>query len=152
MYIFLAVIALILLIVIIPIKVVIDYEFYSKDYNVNNENIKKEFKIYILRFIKEKNFKKIKKKKSKNNKPKDNKAIYNIITVYKKYKDVTEDETLIDKLKRSMKFKKINLEVGFNTKNYILNSYIMAYLNYLINSYVAKNSDNFNLKVFALNR
>ena len=144
MYILLGVIVLIFLVVLIPIKVVIDYEFYSKDYNINNENIKKEIKIYILRFIKVKTFKKKKKEKS-DNKTKDNKVIYNFINVYKKYKDVTEDETLLDKLKKSMKIQKIDLEVGFNSKNYIINSYIMAYINYYINMYVAKNIDRFNL-------
>ena len=144
MYIFLTIIVLIFLIILIPIKVVIDYEFYSKDYNINNENIKKEIKIYILRFIKVKTFKKKKKEKS-NNKNNDNNIIYNIINVYKKYKDVTEDETLLDKLKRSMKVKKADLEIGFNSKNYIINSYIMAYINYYINMYVGKNIDRFNL-------
>ena len=144
MYIFLGVIVLIFLVVLIPIKVVIDYEFYSKDYNINNENIKKEIKIYILRFIKIKTFKKKKKEKS-NNENNDNNIIYNLINVYKKYKDVTEDETLLDKLKRSMKVKKADFEIGFNSKNYIVNSYIMAYINYYINMYVGKNIDRFNL-------
>jgi hypothetical protein len=144
MYIFLTIIVLIFLIILIPIKVVIDYEFYSKDYNINNENIKKEIKIYILRFIKIITFKKKKKEKS-NNENNDNNIIYNLINVYKKYKDVTEDETLLDKLKKSMKIQKIDLEVGFNSKNYIVNSYIMAYINYYINMNVAKNIDRFNL-------
>lgn len=145
MHILLAIVVLILLAVLIPIKVVINYEFYSKDYNINNENIKKEIKIYILRCIKVKTFKKRKKEDTKKKKNKDNKVIYNIINVYKKYKDVTEDETVLDKLKRSMKVKKVDLEVGFNSKNYIVNSYLMAYINYYINSYIAKNIGRFNL-------
>lgn len=145
MYIFLTIIALIFLIVLVPIKVVIDYEFYSKDYNINNENIKKEIKIYILRFLKVKTFKKRKKEDVKKKKDQENNIIYNLINVYKKYKDVTEDETLLDKLKRSMKIQKVDLEVGFNTKNYIVNSYIMAYINYYINMYIAKNIGRFNL-------
>ena len=94
MYIFLILVITLILAIIIPIKVVIDYEFYSKDYNINNENIKKEFKIYILRFIKVKTIKKRKKEEIEYKKSQDNKVIYNLINIYKKYKDVTEDETL----------------------------------------------------------
>lgn len=146
MYIFLILVLTLVFAIIIPIKVVIDYEFYSKDYNINNENIKKEFKIYILRFIKVKTIKKRKKEEIEYKKSQDNKVIYNLINIYKKYKDVTEDETLLDKLMKSMKIKKIDLEIGFNMKNYIINSYIMAILNAFINSYISKNVDSFNLK------
>lgn len=151
MYIALTIIFLIILILVIPIKITIDYEYYSKDYDVNNEDVKREFRIYILRFIKVKTIKKVKKEKSKNKKNKDNNVVYNILSVYKKYKQISKDENSIgnnelDKLKKNIKFQKIDLDVGYNTKNLILNSYLMAYLNYLINSYIAKNSDNFNLK------
>lgn len=146
MYIALIIGILLILVVVIPIKITIDYEFYSKDYDVNNENIKREFKIYILRFIKIKTLKQRKKEEIKNKENSDNKVVYNIFSVYKKYKDLSKEENLFDKLHGGIKFKEIDFQIGYNLKNYILNSYVMAILNYYINSYIAKNSDNFDLK------
>ena len=153
MYIVLIVILLIFLIVLIPLKISIDYEYYSKDYNKSDEQLKREIKIYILRFFKIKTIKKRKKEennKNKNKNKKNNKSIYNIISIYKKIREIignekTVGDNSIDLIKQNIKYEKIELNIEYNTKNYILNSYIMAILNYYINSYIAKNVDRFKL-------
>ena len=151
MYIVLIVILLIFLIVLIPLKISIDYEYYSKDYNKSDEQLKREIKIYILRFFKIKTIKKRKKEENNKNKnKKNNKSIYNIISIYKKIREIignekTVGDNSIDLIKQNIKYEKIELNIEYNTKNYILNSYIMAILNYYINSYIAKNVDRFKL-------
>ena len=135
---------------LIPLKISIDYEYYSKDYNKSDEQLKREIKIYILRFFKIKTIKKRKKDKNKKKYSKNNKSIYNIISIYKKIREIIGNEKTvvdnsIDLIKQNIKYEKIELNIEYNTKNYILNSYIMAILNYYINSYIAKNVDRFKL-------
>lgn len=143
------------LIFIIPIKIVVDYEYYSKDYDINDEDVKREFKIYILRFIRVKKI--IKKKDENNNKnininnKKNTKILYNLYHVYKKYHEIQEkhkemSRSNFKRLKENIYIKKIYLDLGFNTKNIIYNSYIMSMLNSYISSFIAKNIEIFNLK------
>lgn len=136
--------------ILIPIKISINYEYYSKDYDINDEDVKKEIKIYILRCIR---IKKISKKKDeqKNENNKGNKLIYNLKSIINKYTQIKREEKIaeksdINKISNSIYVQKLDLNVGFNTKGVILNAYINSFLNSLINNFLSNNITKINLK------
>lgn len=150
MYIAILLVLVIVIMLLIPIKISINYEYYSKDYDINDEDVKREIKIYILRCIRIKKISK-KKNKQKNEKNKSNKLMYNTKEVYEKYKElkIKKEAISIDdfrKLKNSIYFQKLNLNIGFNTKKIILNAYIISLFNALFSMYLSKNIDMFNIK------
>lgn len=152
MYYFLfAIFFMLLLCIIIPIKIVIDYEFYSKDYDINDEDVKKEIKLYVLRIIKVKTFKSVKKEKEGHEESTKFKNLYNFVSMYKKIKKFKEEENVLDKkqahkLKNNIKIRQMDFDIGYNVRNVMLNCYLMSFLNYEINSIIAKNEDMFDMK------
>lgn len=155
LYIILGVLALAILIIITPLKVELRYEIntnFDKSNNLEQLNTVNYINLYILNFIKIKKFKMDNKEneKEKNNSP-SGKKVFDIIAKfliqYIKYEKL--DQALlstkeIKRLKSSLYYEKIDLNIGVNFKDVVLNSYIISLLNALINMYFAKNADKIN--------
>lgn len=145
MYIALFLIGIFTITILIPVRIVVDYEYYSKDYNVNNEELKKEIKIYILKFVRIKKL--IKKNDEKNL---NNKILFNLKNIIEKIIELKKEEKLVErselkKLKQCIYLKKLDLDIGLNTKKVILNAYIISLLNTTFNMFLAKNCNRINL-------
>ena len=153
LYIIGTVLLIILLILIIPLKIKIKFSLKTDEKNKNeNLYLNNYIKLYILGIIR---IKKIKiKQKNKNINNSDNKlkeTIDDVLDVIDKYVTYEKQDELflkkddIVKLKNNMKYKQFYLDVGVNFKEVIINSYIIAIINSLINMYIGKNADIFNL-------
>lgn len=154
-YIILGFLIIIILIFIIPLKVELKYEintnFDNKD-KLEKLNTANYINLYILNFIKIKKFKIDNKESEKeNNKSGSGKKVFDIISKfiiqYIKYEKI--DQALVTqkdlkKLKSNLYYEKIDLNIGVNLKDVVLNAYIIAFLNAYINMYFAKNANRIN--------
>ncbi len=134
----------ILVILICPIKIVVTYSADDKDVDVKALN---NVKIYILYFIKIKTIKQKKGFKGKKYKKiikffKDN--IKNFDDTERKLKLLTNNK-ILKKFNDSIKYKKVDLQFGFNLKDYILNAYVLTIITTILNMYVGANSNKFNM-------
>lgn len=145
-YIILIILVLILGLILIPIRVKIDYaEKERKDLKVLNK-----IEIYIFYFIK------IKKIELKNKKEIENKngnykidAIYKLLSTYieylKKEKQLITSKD-IKKLLNSIYYEKLNIDVGINLQNPIVNAYLITIINIVLNLFIMKNQSKMKLK------
>lgn len=152
LYIIIGIIALIILILFIPLKVEIKFSLKTKDENLKLSNY---IKIYILRFIR---VKKINIKQNDNNGKEasgnlkitkqiiDNSVdVIKTMISYEKQDSVLLNKKDFTTIKNNFNYKKFYLNIGYNLKDPILNAYIMALTNALINMYLSKNIDRFNI-------
>ena len=170
-YILLALFALLVVILLFPLKVDINYNVNTtslkdKTQNLNTNNY---VRLYILNGIKiahfdqknkqsvnkmeGKNSKKVKSKKNGNKKMLNSNVILNI--VYKFILDLLNikkmNEAVITKedlavINKNINFEKLILNIGINFKEVLTNAYLIAFLNSAINMYLAKNIDRINLE------
>lgn len=157
LYIILGIIVLIIILILfIPLKVEIKFSLKTKNQN-NNENLKLSnyIKIYILRFIRVKKFN-IKQKENTGKEASDNSKVLkqiidNSVNVienligYEKQDSVLLSKKDIGKLKKNASYSKFYLNIGYNFKDPLVNAYMMAFLNSVINMYLAKNINRFNI-------
>ena len=157
LYIILGIILLIIILILfIPLKVEIKFSLKTKNQN-NNENLKLSnyIKIYILRFIRVKKFN-IKQKENTGKEASDNSKVLkqiidNSVNVienligYEKQDSVLLSKKDIGKLKKNASYSKFYLNIGYNFKDPLVNAYMMAFLNSVINMYLAKNINRFNI-------
>lgn len=130
----------------IPIRVKIDYvEKERKDLKVLNK-----IEIYIFYFLKIKTVK-LKNKKEIENKKGSYKidAIYKLVSTYieysKKEKEIINTKDL-KKLINSIYYEKLNIDVGINLKDPIINAYLITIINILLNLFIIKNQSKIKLK------
>lgn len=134
----------ILVILICPIKIVVTYSADDKNSDVKALD---SIKIYILYFIKVKTIKQKKDFKGKKYKKiikffEDNIKDYD--DTEKKLKLLTNNK-ILKKFNDSIKYKKVDLQFGFNLKDYILNAYVLTIITTILNMYVGANVDKFNM-------
>lgn len=153
LYIIIGIIALIIILILfIPLKVEIKFSLKTKDENLKLSNY---IKIYILRFIR---VKKINIKQNDNNGKEasgnlkitkqiiDNSVdVIKTMISYEKQDSVLLNKKDFTTIKNNFNYKKFYLNIGYNLKDPILNAYIMALTNALINMYLSKNIDRFNI-------
>ena len=70
---------------------------------------------------------------------------------YKKFDEALLNKKDLKKVNNAISFKSIYINIGVNLKNYIVNAYIIAFLNAVINMYIAKNIEKFNLEKTSYN-
>lgn len=154
LYIILGIFVLIVIsILFIPLKVEIKFSLKTKNENLKLSNY---IKIYILRFIRVKKFN-IKQKEDTGQEPNstskisrqiiDNSVnvIKNIIT-YEKQDTALLDKKDFSKIKKNISYSKFYLNIGYNLQDPILNAYAMAFFNTVINMYLSKNINKFNIE------
>ena len=157
LYIILGIIVLIIILILfIPLKVEIKFSLKTKNQN-NNENLKLSnyIKIYILRFIRVKKFNIKQKENTGKEASGDSKVLKQIIDNsvnvienligYEKQDSVLLSKKDIGKLKKNASYSKFYLNIGYNFKDPLVNGYMMAFLNSVINMYLAKNINRFNI-------
>lgn len=144
------IIVLLLLILIVPIRVRIKYTVKTKENTANNqENIDfgNHIKIYILQWIKVKTFHIKNKEKDMKDNPIE--VFLKLATNFLQYQKL--DKALLKPkdlktLNESLYFQKLDMELGFNTQNVIYNAYAIALANAIINMYICKNAEKFDLE------
>ena len=149
------VLSIIILLIVFPHKIRIKYRIYShekKKFTTTTDNV---FVFYIFGFIpikkKLQENKEDKKLKNTGKKSKDKKVldvVYNVFTGTLKYRKINEallDKNDLKKIKDSIYFEKINLDLGINLQEIFLNIYILGIINTLIPMYIAVNQKNFNM-------
>ncbi len=162
LYIISIILLLIFLVIIIPLKVKLKYIIktnFNKEDSDENINILNYIDIYIFRIIKVKRIKIQTKQKSDSDSKiyQKNSTIVKVIfdTIYKLILDAMNykkfDEALLNrkdlkKINKALSFQKVDIDIGINLKNVILNAYLISFLNAVINMYIAKNVNKFNLK------
>lgn len=157
LYIILGIILLIIILILfIPLKVEIKFSLKTKNQN-NNENLKLSnyIKIYILRFMRVKKFNIKQKENTGKEASGDSKVLKQIIDNsvnvienligYEKKDSVLLSKKDIGKLKKNASYSKFYLNIGYNFKDPLVNAYMMAFLNSVINMYLAKNINRFNI-------
>lgn len=172
MFIFLISLGLILILVlVIPVKIKLKYK---ADYNLEKNDdltgnilfnkgagLSKNYAlIHIFYFVP---IAKLKLKKAKNKKREKKKAklkskiiwkgVISVISdflkaviTYEKTNSFYFTPKDLEKLNKSLKYKKVDINFGINFYEPIINSYVIAFLNAAINMYIAKNINQFNLK------
>lgn len=145
MYIIPILLVFFILVIIVPIRVNINYE------TGENLKVKNYILIKILYFIPIYKFNIYKKEETKNKNSNSSSQkidrIYNVLMEligYSKYKKKIINKKDINKVLNSMYFEKLDLQIGINLNEYIVNSYIMSGLNMLLCMYINKNIKNFN--------
>lgn len=145
MYIIPILLVFFVLVIIVPIRVNINYE------TGENLKVKNYILIKILYFIPIYKFNVYKKEETKNKNSNSSSQkidrIYNVLMEligYSKYKKKIINKKDINKVLNSMYFEKLDLQIGINLNEYIVNSYIMSGLNMLLCMYINKNIKNFN--------
>ena len=172
-YILLALFALLVVILLFPLKIDINYNVNTtslkdKTQNLNTNNY---VRLYILNGIKiahfdQKNKQSVNKIGSNNNKKiknknKDNKKkrmlnsnvilniaykfIIDLLNIKKMNEAVITKEDLAV-INKNINFEKLILNIGINFKEVLTNAYLIAFLNSAINMYLAKNIDRINLE------
>lgn len=157
LYIILGIILLIIILILfIPLKVEIKFSLKTKNQN-NKENLKLSnyIKIYILRFIRVKKFNIKQKENTGKEVSGDSKVLKQIIDNsvnvienligYEKQDSVLLSKKDIGKLKKNASYSKFYLNIGYNFKDPLVNAYMMAFLNSVINMYLSKNINRFNI-------
>ena len=157
LYIILGIILLIIILILfIPLKVEIKFSLKTKNQN-NNGNLKLSnyIKIYILRFIRVKKFNIKQKENTGKEASGDSKVLKQIIDNsvnvienligYEKQDSVLLSKKDIGKLKKNASYSKFYLNIGYNFKDPLVNACMMAFLNSVINMYLAKNINRFNI-------
>lgn len=153
LYIIIVIIALIIILILfIPLKVEMKFSLKTKDENLKLSNY---IKIYILRFIR---VKKINIKQNDNNGKEasgnlkitkqiiDNSVdVIKTMISYEKQDSVLLNKKDFTTIKNNFNYEKFYLNIGYNLKDPILNAYTMALTNTLINMYLSKNIDRFNI-------
>lgn len=154
-FILVTIILIILLVLVVPLKIKVNLNIKTNNEN-SKETLKMENKIeiYILRFIKiktidlkQKDKTNIKNKEKESTKVVDDvsKLADNVIT-YEKRKYLVINKKDLKKLMRSITFNEFYLIFGFNFKEPIINAYVIAIINSLINIYLAQNLDKFKIE------
>lgn len=141
---------LILLILLIPLKIV-----YDINVNVNKEKEKKideKLKlnntviVYLIGVIPIKKIDLNKKENAGNNKLE---AFIKLLKDYQNY-EKKEEKLLpkkdLSKLRNSIYYQEMHLEIGVNVQDYLINAYINAFLNMVINLYISFQMNHFNIK------
>lgn len=156
LYVVLGIVVVVLsLILIIPVKVRVNFSMQSENKkNKEDLNTINRVDIYILRFVKIKTIDSKKKDRTNENTKNNNnkisviddisKAVENYIKYEKKDSLIISKKDII-KLKKGLKFQEFYLNLGFNLKEPLLNAYVLVLLNAILNMYIAKNSNHFNL-------
>lgn len=128
------------LLLVIPHSIHINLHFTCDDLFTNirlSENYENSIVIKLFKVLPIYKKKLFRKKKNKNNKKKNKKGGF--------YKSINKFST-IKKLMKKIKYEKFVLSLGFNTNDYVANSYINASLNTLLCMYINKNQYQFNMK------
>lgn len=130
----------------IPIRVKIDYaEKERKDLKILNK-----IEIYIFYFIKIKTIE-LKNKKEIENKKGSYKvdAIFKLVSTYieysKKEKEIINTKDL-KKIINSIYYEKINIDIGINLKDPIINAYLITAINILLNLFIIKKQNKMKLE------
>ncbi len=130
----------------IPIRVKIDYvEKERKDLKILNK-----IEIYIFYFIKIKTIE-LKNKKEIENKKGSYKvdAIFKLVSTYieysKKEKEIINTKDL-KKIINSIYYEKINIDIGINLKDPIINAYLITAINILLNLFIIKKQNKMKIK------
>lgn len=130
----------------IPIRVKIDYaEKERKDLKILNK-----IEIYIFYFIKIKTIE-LKNKKEIENKKGSYKvdAIFKLVSTYieysKKEKEIINTKDL-KKIINSIYYEKINIDLGINLKDPIINAYLITAINILLNLFIIKKQNKMKIK------
>ena len=153
------IIVVICIILLVPLKIKINYKIktnFDKSKEAEDINISNYIDLYILRIIKIKRIKITQNQKSNSDSKIKSKSKTNIIldTIYKIALDLLNykkfDEALLNKkdlakINNALSFNSMYIDIGVNLKNYILNAYVISFLNTVINMYIAKNVEKFNL-------
>lgn len=148
-YIILSLLFIILLVLLIPVRIKLKYAV-NTDFNKQKkeEELKtlNYFEIYILYCIK------IKKVKIGNTQNAGRKKVLGIIYKFlldflnfQKIDEVILRKDEIKKLGNSIFIEKLDLDLGINLRNVLVNVYLISTLNALINMYFAKKVDKMNL-------
>lgn len=131
-------------ILICPIKVIIKYNTSEKDENLESLNC---IKIYVMYFLKVKTIHLKNNFEGKRYKKVIEFFKYNIKNYNKterKLKLLT-GSNILKKFNDSIRYKRINLEFGFNLKDYILNAYLLTFITAVSNMYVSSNIEKFDI-------
>lgn len=157
LYIILGIIVLIIILILfIPLKVEIKFSLKTKNQN-NKENLKLSnyIKIYILRFIRVKKFNIKQKENTGKEASGDSKVLKQIIDnsvgvmesiiSYEKQDTALLSKKDFSKIKKNTSYSKFYLNIGYNFKDTLVNAYMMAFLNSVINMYLSKNINRFNI-------
>ena len=151
---------MILLIILIPSRIKIKYEVDNNfDKNEKNENldIDNYIKVYIFYFIKIKKIKIEDKEKVDIDKSAIKKTsfklTFDIISKFllqllniRKIDEALITKQEIDYILKQTYIEKLELNLGFNLKEVILNAYLISLLNAVINMFFAKNIEKINFK------
>ncbi|MDD3304086.1 MAG: hypothetical protein PHP54_04135 [Clostridia bacterium] len=151
-----SIILLILLVLFIPVKIDIKFSMKSKNKDENEDiKVSNYVKIYLLRFIRVKKIDMKQKEKAdkeaKNNSNTTKKILDTSVKViegimsYEKQDSALFNKQDFVKLRKNIFYSKFYLNIGYNLSDSILNAYAMATLNAIINLYLAKNIDKFNI-------
>lgn len=164
-YILISIISLVIIILAVPVQIEIKNNIvpdFNKIKKYKSESVKQKdyLKIKILKIIPV-YIKDLSKDKEENNKKKQYKnvsndpieivinAIFNAldkaVTSQKVNKALLNSKD-IKNIVKSIYFKKLHLDCGINLLDPILNAYVSALINTLINMFIAKNINKFNLK------
>lgn len=147
---------LVLSVLIVPIRLSIKYETKTK--KVNGKESAENYtymQIYILYFIKIKKIEIDEKNKIRGKGKNSLQEIYSTIIYYKKLIKEYEIKNRkfisskdLKKLNNSLYFEKVNLELNINFFDYIINAYLISFLNTAINIYIALNYNKFDITKF----
>jgi hypothetical protein len=104
--------------------------------------------IYLFNIIKIKRIK-IQKEIHSNNKKEDNEIINTIFEIVKQILKSLEKEEIVkivSRILKTIKVDKLDMKLGLNLKDPIINAYTIAVINSILPLTFAKNTSNFNLK------
>lgn len=132
-------------VICIPIKVKIDYTEEEK----KKLDIKNKIEIYILGVIKIKTIRLNQEDKIKKKGTYQINATYQLLSNYFEY--LRQEERYVQKnnfkkIFHSIFFEQLDILIGFNLQEPILNAYLMALINGVLNIFFAINTSNINLK------
>lgn len=132
-------------VVCIPIKIKIDYTEEEK----KRLDIKNKIEIYILGFIKIKTIHLNQEDKIKKKGAYQVNATYQLLSNYLgflKQEELYVEKSTLKKIFHSIFFEHLDISIGLNLQEPILNAYLMALINAVLNIFFAINASNINLK------
>ena len=140
-----SIVIFIVAVICIPLKVKIDYTEEEK----KRLDIKNKIEIYILGFVKIKTIHLNQEDKIKKKGQYQVNATYQLLSNYLgflKQEELYVEKNNLKKIFHSIFYENLDISIGFNLQEPILNAYLMALINTVLNIFFAINASNINLK------
>lgn len=146
------IVLIIILALFIPLKIKMNFNVKTDDKGkFEKTGVKNEVKIYLFGFLLIKTIDQKSKEKAGQKKSHSSSKIKAVIddgfkmaediTTYEKINSLLASRKDFNKLTSQIKFSEFSLSLGYNLQEPILNAYMMAFLNAVINMYFSKNID-----------